>query len=62
MKINKVNSKTFENEVITYHNKILYTNRGKGIRIAASKANIELTIEQMAYVHAVMVVYEKRLN
>jgi hypothetical protein len=37
MKINKINPKTFENEVITYHNKILYINKGKGIRMAASK-------------------------
>lgn len=61
MKINKINPKTFEKEVTTYHNKIFYTNRGKGIIIAASKVNLELTIEQVAYVHAVMVVCDKDL-
>lgn len=47
---------TFEKEVADYQNRIFYSNRGRSIRQAASTYNIELTPQQVAYIHSVMAV------
>ena len=56
MKLNKINTKTFLKEVSNYQNRIFYSNRGQCLKDAGLDLKIELTVEQVAYIHAVMVV------
>ena len=56
MKKTKINSKTFIKEVTDYQNRIFYSNRGQCLYSAGLELGIELTAEQVSYIHTVMVV------
>ena len=56
MKLSKINPKTFLKEVSNYQNRIFYSTRGQCLQSAGFDLGIELTVEQVAYIHAVMVV------
>lgn len=61
MKKTKINSKTFLKEVTDYQNRIFYSNRGQCLQAAGLELGIELTAEQISYIHAVMVVSDNNL-
>jgi len=61
MKKTKINCKTFIKEVTDYQNRIFYSNRGQCLYAAGLELGVELTAEQVSYIHAVMVVSDNNL-
>lgn len=57
MKLSKIDPKAFSTEITNYQNKIFYSTRGRYLLKAGYELNLELTREQVIYIHAVMVVH-----